>query len=153
MSEKSPKGSYVRISENVDKLIAAHGSERTADLIESITLNKNLTIDAIDTIDVQKLIISEICKTYKVRDTLLWKSESEIYKKARLSGIYLLHVYGKLSIISLKKKFPDIDKTRTMFYKYILKMKTIIDFPVIDKDHHKIHSTIETIIIKFCNKK
>lgn len=150
MPEKSSVESYNRIQTNVDHLIATHGSARAADLIESIALNKNPNID---TIDIQKLIISEVCKVFSINFKLLSTSDADVYKKARKSCFYLLHEYGKLGYGAIKKKFPKFLKTRQRIAASVSEMKSIIDLPGIDKEHYKKHATIEAVVVKFSTKK
>jgi len=150
MAESSPTQHYNRITTNVDKLISKHGSERAADLIESIALKKKPTTDSID---IHNLIISEIVKAFKINVKLLPTNKSVRYRKARESCFYLLYYYGNLSYGLIKEKFSSYPNTRQMVAKSVLRMDQIISLNSIDKEHYKIHASVEAVIIKFSNKK
>ena len=141
---------YTRISTNVDILISKHGSQKTADIIESMALAK--TID-LCTIDLQKAIIQEVSKQFKINIKLLETSDATIYKQARKSCFYLLNKHATLSHAQIRQKFTKLNKTKSYVGHYIQQMKSIIETPNVDKLHHKIHVDIETTIIKFITTK
>ena len=107
MNEKSATQNLNRISTNVDQLISIHGSEHTADLIESIVLNKN---SCIDTIDIQKLIITEVCKSFKVNLKLLDTSNSEVKKKRENPVSIYCMCTGSYRMQQSKRNFQSLKK-------------------------------------------
>lgn len=127
-----------RISTNVDILISKHGSQKTADILESIALDRELP-----DINIHSNIIVSVCKIFKINAKLLETSDAEIYKKARKSCFYLLHNEGKLSHQQIRSKFPKMKHTRGYVGVYIKQMENIIKMPNIDKDHYNLHQQIK----------
>jgi hypothetical protein len=143
MSENNP---LLRINNAIDSLIAKHGSQKSADLIEALSLESNPQLHSID---LQKYIIAQVVEIHKIQQKNLAVSRTEPYKKARKTCFYLLKVHCNLSAAKIKSKFPKYPYTRNQISADIKKMKNIVDLPAIDKTHHTIYQQITNNITKF----
>jgi chromosomal replication initiation ATPase DnaA len=143
MSENNP---LLRINNAIDSLIAKHGSQKSADLIEALSLESNPQLHSID---LQKYIIAQVVEIHKIQQKNLAVSRTEPYKKARKTCFYLLKVHCNLSAAKIKSKFPKYPYTRNQISADIKKMKNIVDLPAIDKTHHIIYQQITNNITKF----
>lgn len=139
---------FTRIQKGLDNLIAKHGTESTADLIESLSLEKNTAIHTYN-VNLQKLIVKEVVETFGINHKLLATANAPKYKEARQCCFFMLNTHCKMSSGAIKKQFPKYLKTRENISAQIKIMSEIIQLPKINKPLHEKCITIETKIIKF----
>lgn len=141
---------FTRIQKGIDNLISQHGTESTADLIESLSLEKNHLLHTYN-INLQKLIVKQVVETFRINHKLLSTAPDEKYRKARQCCFALLSIHCKMSSREIKKQFPKYTKTRSNISAQIKIMQGIIELPAIDKVIHEKFCTIEKQIIKYKN--
>jgi len=139
---------FTRIQKGLDTLISIHGTESTADLIESLSLEKKSESHTFN-INLQKLIEKKVVEIFCINHKLLSTSSNETYKQARQCCFYLLHTHCKMSSGAIKKTFPKYLKTRNNINAQIKIMSEIIALPKINKNLHEKCIKIENHIIKF----
>jgi chromosomal replication initiation ATPase DnaA len=139
---------FTRLQKGVDTLISIHGTETTADLIESLSLEKNISSYTAN-INLQKLIVKTVVETFRINKNLLSTAPDPKYKQARQCCFYLLHCHCNMSGADIKKVFPKYLKTRNNINSQIKSMKEIIDLPRINKTLHDKWEISEKQITKF----
>lgn len=141
-----------RISSGIDALIKKHGSEKTADFIETISKNHSLDFDKVN-IELPKFILSEIITNFKVRYLLFQTCDHQRYKRARMSCFYFYRIYCNYSLLDIKNKFPKIkERTRSYVSKNISKVSEVIKMPSIDKEHYRLHMKVDEKIREYIKK-
>jgi hypothetical protein len=148
MNKKEEKTPYARINNGIDTLIKKHGSEKTADFIQAISISQSLEFDKVN-IDLQKFIFAEVIKQFRLKPSLFEISTMEPYKQARMSCFYFYSRYCNYSPQTIKLKFPKIKKVRTHFYWCIDKINELVGLPSIDKQHYAIHIKADEKIQEF----
>lgn len=140
--------SLQRIEQGIDNLIQKHGIEKSADLIEALSLEKNAAIHTFN-VNLQKLIIKQVVEKFKINNHLLSTSAAEHYKQARKCCFYLLNKHCSMSSGAIKKIFPKYPKTRNNISAAITQVKELMELPKIDKKFYDTIIYIEEYIIKF----
>lgn len=137
-----------RISKSVDTLIKKHGSEKTADYLETITISQSLRFNEVN-VNLQKFIFSETVKRFGITPSIFEKGKSEACKKARATCFYFYKHYCRLSAQSILNMHKKMGPTRRKIEFAIEKAQALVETPAVDKQHHGLHQSIRATIEKF----
>ncbi len=137
-----------RIATSIERLITKNGLEKTADILETVSIGNTIQFDKLN-IDLQKFILTETIKEFRISASSFDKSKSEAYKKARCTCFFLYNKYCHLSPQKILQNHKKFIGTRTRVGFAIKKMEQIVAMPNIDKQHYALHIKITEKVISF----